>query len=269
MSDVKWIKITTSMFDDEKIKLIESMPDRDAILIIWVKLLAQAGKCNASGHLILSEKIPYTDEMLSTIFNRPLNTVRMALEAFKNFGMIEYNELIKISNWQKHQNIDALEKIREQARLRKQKQRNREAETLLLQGNDGVSADVTKKSRDVTQQNKNKKENKIKNKDKELIEKKQKFGEYGHVLLKNSEYQKLKTEFSNLEELIIYLDEYIEMKGYKAKSHYLVIKKWVINAVEEKKQRKNKNVNHIPQHNNFDQREYKKEDFEKYYYKVE
>ena len=89
MSDIKWIKISTTIFDDEKIKLIESMPDRDSILIIWIKLLTQAGKCNATGHLILSQSIPYTDEMLSAIFNRPLNTVRMALDIFEKFGMID------------------------------------------------------------------------------------------------------------------------------------------------------------------------------------
>ncbi len=42
MPDVKWIKLTTFMFDDEKIKLIESMPDADAVLVIWIKLLIQA-----------------------------------------------------------------------------------------------------------------------------------------------------------------------------------------------------------------------------------
>ena len=46
MADIKWIKITTDMFDDEKIKVIEAMPDRDAILIIWIKLLTLAGKVN-------------------------------------------------------------------------------------------------------------------------------------------------------------------------------------------------------------------------------
>lgn len=61
---------------------------------------------------------------------------------------------------------------------------------------------------------------------------KHKYGEYKNVLLKDEELQKLKEEYSNWEELIKYLDEYIEMKGYKAKSHYLCITKWVIDAVK-------------------------------------
>ncbi len=103
------------MFEDEKIKLIESMPEADTLLIIWIKLLAQAGKTNANGYIFLNENIPYTEEMLATIFNRPLQTVRYALQTFKQFGMIEIddNQFISILNWGKHQSLTGLDKIRE------------------------------------------------------------------------------------------------------------------------------------------------------------
>lgn len=128
MSEVKWIKLSTAMFDDEKIRLIEQMPDADTIIVIWVKLLAQAGKTNASGYIFLSENIPYTEEMLATIFNRPLATVRYALKVFQDLGMvgIDDNSFISVSNWEKHQNVEGLERIREQNRIRKQRQRDRE-----------------------------------------------------------------------------------------------------------------------------------------------
>lgn len=140
VTDVKWIKLSTQMFEDEKIRLIESMPGADSVLIIWIKLLAQAGKTNASGYIYLNEQIPYTEEMLATIFNRPLNTVRMALETFRNFGMIEITDgdFISISNWEKHQNIDGLEKIKEQNRIRKQRERARKKQLAL---GTGVSRD--------------------------------------------------------------------------------------------------------------------------------
>ena len=66
---------------------------------------------------------------------------------------------------------------------------------------------------------------------------KRKYGEYKHVMLKDEELQKLQKEYPNYQELITYLDEYIEMKGYKAKNHYLAIRKWVISAVEQNKAR--------------------------------
>lgn len=64
---------------------------------------------------------------------------------------------------------------------------------------------------------------------------KHKYGEYKNVLLKDSELEKLKQDYPNWEELIKCLDEYIEMKGAKYKSHYLAIKKWVVNAVKQNK----------------------------------
>ena len=129
MSEIKWIKITTDIFDDEKIRLIDALPDHDAILVIWFKILALAGKHNRNGLLMMSDKVHYTDEMLATIFQRPLNTVRMALGVFEQFGMIEIIDgVIALPNWEKHQNIDGMEKIKEQTRNRvaryREKQKN-------------------------------------------------------------------------------------------------------------------------------------------------
>ena len=127
MPDVQWIKITTTMFDDDKIRLIEMMPEKDTLLVIWIKLLVQAGRSNASGYICINENIPYSDEMLSTLFNRPINSIRMALETFERFGMIERSRKgVYISNWEKHQNMKGLEDIREKARLRVQKHREKQ-----------------------------------------------------------------------------------------------------------------------------------------------
>lgn len=131
MADVKWIKITTNIFDDEKIKLIDTMPDRDTLLVIWFKLLAMAGKTNDNGLVYIIKEMPMTDEMLATIFNRPINTVRMALDVFSKFRMIEINKHVNIINWEKHQNIDGLEKIREQNRIRQEKHREKKKQQLL------------------------------------------------------------------------------------------------------------------------------------------
>lgn len=133
MPEVKWIKITTTMFEDEKIDFIESLPEADTILIIWVKLLTLAGKCNAGGYIFLTENIPYTEEMLAHKFRRPLSTVKLALETFQRLGMVQINEhSIYITNWEKHQNVEKLEAIREYNRLAKQKQRQKQK--LLSQG---------------------------------------------------------------------------------------------------------------------------------------
>lgn len=114
MGDVKWIKIVTDIFDDEKILLIESLPSADSLIVIWFKLLCLAGKNNNNGVFLLNDKIAYTDEMLATIFRRDVNTIRLALNTFEEFGMIEIVEgVITIPNWGKHQNLDKLEQKNE------------------------------------------------------------------------------------------------------------------------------------------------------------
>lgn len=129
MAEVKWIKIVTDIFDDEKILLIESMPDRDSIIVIWFKLLCLAGKTNNGGVLLLNNCIPYTDEMLSTIFRRPVNTVRFALKTFEQFGMVEIvNDTITIPNWGKHQSLDALENKRKYMKGYMQEYRQKQRE---------------------------------------------------------------------------------------------------------------------------------------------
>ncbi|MED1406813.1 phage replisome organizer N-terminal domain-containing protein, partial [Bacillus mycoides] len=130
---VKWIKLSATMFEDEKIRLIESMPEADTLLIIWFKMLAQAGKTNASGYIFLNENIPYTEDMLATLFNRPLNTVRMALSTFQKFGMIciDENHYINVTNWGKHQSLDRLEKMKDDTRKRVAAHRERKKQEVL------------------------------------------------------------------------------------------------------------------------------------------
>lgn len=149
MAEIKWIKITTDIFDDDKIKIIDRLPARDEILVIWFKLLALAGKVNQNGLLFLSNRIPYTTDMLAAVFNRDENTVKMALAVFEKYGMIyvEENEVIAIANWEKHQNVDEMAKIREQTRLRVQN--HREKQKLIAEN---PSCNVTEYS-DVTLRN--------------------------------------------------------------------------------------------------------------------
>lgn len=77
----------------------------------------------------------------------------------------------------------------------------------------------------------------IEDKKKQKASVKHKYGEYKHVLLTDNEYSKLLEQYgsSGLEEIITYLDEYLEMKGTKYKSHYMVIKKWGAKAALEKR----------------------------------
>ncbi|MSS77401.1 phage replisome organizer N-terminal domain-containing protein [Anaerococcus sp. AGMB00486] len=114
MAGISWIKLSVNIFDDEKIKLIRSMPEGDVIILIWIQLLCLAGKTNDGGEVYIGQHMNYTDEMLATICNQPLNTVRLALKTFEQFEMINLGDdgLISIANWEKHQNIDGMERVK-------------------------------------------------------------------------------------------------------------------------------------------------------------
>lgn len=171
LPDIKWIKIATNIFSDEKILLIEQLPDADTIIVIWFKLLCLAGRENNCGVFVMGGKIPYTDEMLATIFRRPIPTVRLALKTFEDFGMIEIirdpagNEIFAIPNWEKHQNVDGLEKIREQTR--KRVANHRKNQRLALECNVTCNATVTEGNATEKEEEKEKEKEKEEDKKKE------------------------------------------------------------------------------------------------------
>lgn len=143
MADVKWIKITTDMFDNRKIKHLRRLPDGNNIVLIWVMLLTMAGRCNANGMIFLTENIPYTPKMLADELDFEESTVKLALTVLEQLNMVVTDKgYFTIAGWEEYQNIEGMEKIREQNRIR---QANYKAKQKLLQGNvtDNVIGNVT------------------------------------------------------------------------------------------------------------------------------
>ncbi len=168
MAEISWIKLRIDMFDDEKIKMIQSMPEGDTILVIWIRLIALAGKCNANGFVLVEDEFPYSDEMLSVIFGKPLTTIRLALKTFEQFHMLETTQKgIYITNFGKHQNAEGMDRIREQNRVRKQRERDKHKMLLLEQSDRDASRDVTNVSRDMSRDVTQQRENKEKEEEKE------------------------------------------------------------------------------------------------------
>jgi len=122
MADVKWIKLTTDMFDNRKIKHLRRLPDGNNIVLIWVMLLTMAGRCNSNGMIFLTENIPYTTKMLADELGFEENTVIFALNALEQFNMVVMDQgYFTIAGWEEYQNIQGLDKVREQNRLRQAK----------------------------------------------------------------------------------------------------------------------------------------------------
>ena len=133
MADLIWVKLALNIFDDEKIKYFYMFGNGDAIFCIWIKLIVQAGKCNMGGKICLSRDMPYTLPMLAVILDRNEEELQKALKIFLDLKMIKFDKkgIFQITNWEKHQNIEALARIRAQTRKRVQKHREKKKEIFL------------------------------------------------------------------------------------------------------------------------------------------
>lgn len=126
MADVQWIRITTDMFDNRKIKHLRKLPEGNNIVLIWVMLLTMAGRCNAGGMIFLTENIPYTTKMLADELGFEENTIRLALQVFEELHMVTTDqEYLCVPGWEEYQNVEGLDRIRAQTRVRVANHRER------------------------------------------------------------------------------------------------------------------------------------------------
>ena len=145
MGDVKWIKLSTDLFNNRKIRQIESMDDGDALIVIWIHLLILAGELNDGGLVYFLNGVPFTEEQLAKHFGRDRELIALALRTYEAYGMIEITDgIISICNWEKYQNVAELEKIREQNRVRQQRYRENKKDNVtvtLRNGTDKIRID--------------------------------------------------------------------------------------------------------------------------------
>ena len=147
MAEVKWIKIVTNIFDDEKIRYIETLPSGNEMIVIWFKILCLAGRSNSSGLLMMTDRIAYTDHMLSSIFSKDIKTIQLALSVFQNLEMIEMmDNKIYLLNWEKHQSLDKLEAKK---RYDREYQKTKRNEKLLENRTTIVRAEYDNRSLDI------------------------------------------------------------------------------------------------------------------------
>lgn len=145
MSDIKWIKVAVDMFEDNKIEFLRSLPEGDALIVIWIQMLSIAGQSNMGGYLMVTEGIPYTEQLLSNKLRRQPVLLQFALETLTKLKMINIEDgPFHITKWEKHQNVDGMEKVRLLTNERVKKHRTKEKEKLeTLQCNATETLQVT------------------------------------------------------------------------------------------------------------------------------
>ena len=224
-----YLKLKEDFFDSDEMKILESMENGYLYSNILLKMYLKALKND--GKLIFNEFIPYDVKMLATITGHNVDVVEKAIKVFKGMHLIEIldNGAIYMLDMQKLIGSISSEGVRK-AEYREKIKIEKTSGTKLGQCTDIISISNSISNSNIYTSNEEKGVGK---------ETKHKYGEYKNVLLTDSEYEKLKKDYGEEEtnKAITYLDEYIEMKGYKAKSHNLAIRKWVFEALKEQKQR--------------------------------
>lgn len=150
-----WIKIMCNLLDHRKIKMIRKGPEGNTLVLLWLLMLTEAGKCNRGGYLMVSDSLAYTGDTLSMVTDIPLPTVQLGLSIFVELDMVDQQDgVLFIKNWRKYQSEDKLEARRAKDRLRQQRHRENERNKILALPPAHLSRDNhVRLSRDVTPEN--------------------------------------------------------------------------------------------------------------------
>ena len=121
MAESEWIKLYLKTFrTSRKISAIERMKNGDTMIVIWFKLLCLAGEINDDGAVYITPKMPFDSVSLADELKKPRAVVDAAIKTFEEHDMLIKDDagFIQIINWEKYQNVEGLDKIREQNRKR-------------------------------------------------------------------------------------------------------------------------------------------------------
>jgi len=234
---ISWIKLSVNIFEDEKIQIIESMPEGPQMILVWIKLLTLAGKINQEGIITLTENKAYTPEYLATLFRMPVELVNHALETFQDFGMVSIDENYKIiiTHWTKYQNVEAMERVRQKERERKKLARERKKVLELTNDNMPETSEVSESTNKLGNNQQN--EQNLEEQNSSKMVKKERicktFEEY--VELTEEEYLKLNSVHGEekTQRFIVKLNDYIGQQGKNPyKNHYYTILNWMRRETE-------------------------------------
>lgn len=96
-----WLKLKRDFFKRHDIRIIEEMPNGKDYILFYLKMLLES--IDHGGELRFSETIPYNEQMLSVVTNTNIDVVRSAMKVFLQLRMVEIcdNETIYMNEVQK------------------------------------------------------------------------------------------------------------------------------------------------------------------------
>lgn len=220
-----YLKLKENFFDSDEMKILESMQNGYLYSNILLKLYLKALKND--GKLTFNEFIPYDLKMLATIVGHNVDVVDKAIKVFQQMHLIDIldNGTIYMLDMQKMIGSISNEGVRK-AEYRERIKLEKEGTSL------GQCPNIIS----ISNSNSNSKSKSNTNK-----EEKHKYGEYKHILLTDTQYNKLVSDFGEerVSKAIKKVDEYVQTSGKTYKDYNLVLRKW---GLEEKPERKVENT---------------------------
>ena len=100
---------------------------RDKLTAVWFELMDLAGRCNHDGALVNTGGIPFTDlDDIAVQIDRDEEELKLCMGFYLKEGMVTIeDDVYAIANWGVYQNVEGMEKLREQTRQRVAKCRER------------------------------------------------------------------------------------------------------------------------------------------------
>lgn len=130
MEKIPWFKFYTCFFKRQSIVIINNLRNSEAIIITLIKLLCMATEINDRGYVYITPERPYKTKELASYMGKSEKVMENILLVLQEYGEIEIEKsgMIFVTSWSEEQNVDKLELIKEQNRIRKQRQRDRKIE---------------------------------------------------------------------------------------------------------------------------------------------
>jgi len=209
-----YIKLKDSYFEQDNIKILESMPNGYIYSLILLKLYLKSAK--HQGRLMMTHDIPYDPhniDSLAHVLNHDKDHLKEAIKQGSILGLItvinsEELWLTEIENFIGQSSSEA--------------DRKRTYRTMLETRKLGVEDKCPDK---IPPELEIEREIELE-RDKEIKTKKHRYGEYKNVLLTDKEYEELEVKVDDREHWIQTCDEYCEQTGKKYKNYSLAIQNW-------------------------------------------
>ena len=252
-----------SIFENRKIKRILSMENGAHIFLIWVKLLALAGKLADEGRVYFLKELAYSDSDLAFAIDEEEGDLCRALEIFGRLSMMVIDEdgVPRVKNFADYQSIDVLAAIRERGRMRDREEKIRRKEQILSERSEdsdgGRSEGTEEKSGEEATLYKSKEIKEHTNQDEIRIEgegEEEKnetascvadvsspplapFGKYKNVMLSVDFYDSVRLMHGTVADRVIdELSAYMASRGATYDNHEAVVDLWI--ARQEKEARR-------------------------------